>query len=463
MKALGFPLFIYLRKNDHLILRFREDQEVTESQLHFYLRNNLENFWCPNEYQIVWEQYLADHPEEYEHPDVPKESTQTAALPAQPDQPQIQEVDEGKQADAAPTDVLKAENPSADVTLSADDALKAPVSGETEAQATPQIDEPGVQDGDAKPDDSEKASDRGAQGKEDLKQETAAQAAPSDEARSEESATAIDVLTAEDVPDAEKQEVLKEVSERLVGDLSKVDSKEEVDAEEAIKKIREFSEDIVKVAAESHGEAWMGRLFEEVRQVKDLETPHSGSVSAFAVLLATGIGYTDQEVLAELSLGGMIHDVGISRIDPALMLKSAKDYTPEDRDAFRTHVKHGMELLKEQGVELGLSVRQIVEQHHERFDGSGYPNQLKGFELSELAQIVGIADCLDDLISGRFDGAKRSPQEALEFLEKLQKPGGMGLQFFNPELFESVSQLIRRARERAGTAAPSGSGDQKAS
>jgi putative two-component system response regulator len=124
---------------------------------------------------------------------------------------------------------------------------------------------------------------------------------------------------------------------------------------------------------------------------------HCERLAHHAVALGTALGLKATELEA-LHRGGYLHDVGKVGIPDAVLLKRG----PLTRDEFELMKKHpdiGDSLCAP--LQSLRSVRPIIRCHHERLDGSGYPQGLKGDEVPLLAQIVGIADVFDALTSHR--------------------------------------------------------------
>jgi len=143
---------------------------------------------------------------------------------------------------------------------------------------------------------------------------------------------------------------------------------------------------------------------------------HLFNVSVLSIILATRAGIQDPQQLSRIGLGGMLHDIGKTQIDPAILNCGGK-LTDRQMAELRRHPGYGYELLMDRR-DLHDEVRMIVHQHHERLDGSGYPVGLVGDEISTGAQICAIVDVYDAMTCCR---PYRQPL-ALEFvLEQLQK------------------------------------------
>ena len=140
---------------------------------------------------------------------------------------------------------------------------------------------------------------------------------------------------------------------------------------------------------------------------------HSVSV---CTLLVTFCRYMDMspEVIHEAGIGGMLHDIGKMRVPDHILNKPGKLTDPEF-DIMKSHVTLGLETLA-QTEGISTTVIQIAGEHHERFEGSGYPYQVKGKEISELGRMAAIVDVYDAITSNRIYHKGMEPPAALKKL-----------------------------------------------
>src|SRR5438034_8563368 len=137
---------------------------------------------------------------------------------------------------------------------------------------------------------------------------------------------------------------------------------------------------------------------------------HCQRLAKFAISLGRSLGLDDTD-LAALERGGFLHDIGKIAVPDAVLLKDGK-LDPQESRVMREHPIVGDALCA--GLRSLQAVRPIVRHHHERLDGSGYPDGLKNAEVPLLAQIVGIVDVLDALTSDRPYHTAVSPDAALD-------------------------------------------------
>ncbi len=105
----------------------------------------------------------------------------------------------------------------------------------------------------------------------------------------------------------------------------------------------------------------------------------------------------DEESLLHVALGGLLHDVGHVRI-PRNILRRRHNLFVEDEAVFKRHVELGLAVL-ESCPTIPPAVQRVVTEHHERQDGSGYPNRLEGNGIALVSEVVGFVDHFDSLVS----------------------------------------------------------------
>jgi putative two-component system response regulator len=131
---------------------------------------------------------------------------------------------------------------------------------------------------------------------------------------------------------------------------------------------------------------------------------------ATAVGRALGLGALD---LQTLHRGGFIHDIGMLAIPPAVVLR-AGPLEPDEFERVKSHTVVGDDLCR--GLRSLQAVRPIVRHHHERLDGTGYPDRLQGAQVPLLAQIIGVVDVYDAVTQQRPYQRTRSSSEGVQLL-----------------------------------------------
>ncbi|MFN7453855.1 MAG: HD-GYP domain-containing protein [Pseudobdellovibrionaceae bacterium] len=160
---------------------------------------------------------------------------------------------------------------------------------------------------------------------------------------------------------------------------------------------------------------------------------HPVNVASLAILLTFGIGYSNEKILSDMAMSALLHDIGLSRCPPKLvtLAHQVKRLTFEEREQLYSHPRVTLDILDERGIRLSHMARTIILQHHEEFNGYGYPEGFRGYNLNELAQVLRIADDLDGLIHEITPDAPSAKIKVAELLdnyhrEKVIEPSLLG-------------------------------------
>ncbi len=137
------------------------------------------------------------------------------------------------------------------------------------------------------------------------------------------------------------------------------------------------------------------------------------NVAILGTKVGIGLGYYGEE-LHRLALTGLVHDIGLFAVPNTLITKSGR-LTQEERALIEQHPEFGYRAIEQCGQGYHWLAR-LIRQVHERFNGQGYPNRLKGREINEMAQICGVVDVFDALVSERPYRRRLLPHEAVKEL-----------------------------------------------
>lgn len=207
-------------------------------------------------------------------------------------------------------------------------------------------------------------------------------------------------------------------------------------------------------ASINHMAASIGRLFNEQEEahVQMLQTlakaleakdrytaKHSGRVAAYAVKLGCHIKLPDEQLLL-LKQGALMHDLGKIGIADAILNKPDR-LTNEEYEIMKQHPELTATIMRP--LKRFKEFTEIAAWHHERWDGNGYPDGLKGEEIPLLARIVGIADTWDAMTGDRIYRKAIPIEKALDILEKEQHSGQ-----WDPQLVEAFVKMMREEAKR---------------
>lgn len=165
-----------------------------------------------------------------------------------------------------------------------------------------------------------------------------------------------------------------------------------------------------------------------IKNKDDYTFLHSVSVCTLMVAFCRGVGL-DAALTREAGMGGLLHDTGKMKVPDAILNKPGK-YTDAEFEIMKQHPMDGWLILKDiPGV--GDIPLDITRHHHERMDGSGYPDKLDGSQISTMSQMAAIVDVYDAITSDRCYHKGMAPTEALRKIFEWSKF------HFNPELVQA--------------------------
>jgi diguanylate cyclase (GGDEF)-like protein/putative nucleotidyltransferase with HDIG domain len=186
----------------------------------------------------------------------------------------------------------------------------------------------------------------------------------------------------------------------------------------------------------------VARRWGESIESKDCYTQgHCVRVADIAAAVASRVGL-DETALFWFRIGALLHDVG-KLVIPSEVLNKAGKLTADEWDLMRTHPSAGVEMLS--GIEFPWDVRPIVESHHERWDGRGYPHGLAGEQIPLNARILCVADVYDALTSERSYKRALTHDEAMELMRR-----DVG-HAFDPDVFAHFEEVLRDGPDALAT------------
>ena len=169
---------------------------------------------------------------------------------------------------------------------------------------------------------------------------------------------------------------------------------------------------------------------------------HCYRVGAMARELAKKMGL-DDELCQMIDLSARLHDVGKIRIPESILLKPGR-FTPEERSIMEKHCEFGWEIIGEGGLGQLFVAQEIAFNHHEKWDGSGYPRQIKGEMIPLSARITALSDVYDALTH------KRSYKDAWPIADALQHIGREAGKHFDPHLTAMFLELVPALQAQQG-------------
>lgn len=163
------------------------------------------------------------------------------------------------------------------------------------------------------------------------------------------------------------------------------------------------------------------------------EYSHAIHCSLLAAAFGRHMGFTE-DVLVNLATGGLLMDIGKTEVDAALLSKP-EALTADETGAVRKHVENSLRIIEEAGIH-HADVREMVLTHHERHDGSGYPDRLMRNQIPLFGRMAGLIDSYDAMTSTRVFRKALSAHRALQQLYR------HGDELFQREVIEQLMQCL---------------------
>lgn len=169
---------------------------------------------------------------------------------------------------------------------------------------------------------------------------------------------------------------------------------------------------------------------------------HSINVAMYSIVTYRAIKpKASREELLEAGLGGLLHDLGKTKI-PTHIINNPGNLSDEDFEQIKKHPDYGIELLDEHNccnikdLDFG-AIRRVVHEHHENYNGSGYPAKVKGEDIHLMARVTAIADFYDAITTKRSYHEVLSTEDALQVMQR-----SVGRKI-DPGIFEVFTQQIK--------------------
>jgi HD-GYP domain-containing protein (c-di-GMP phosphodiesterase class II) len=210
--------------------------------------------------------------------------------------------------------------------------------------------------------------------------------------------------------------------------------------------VDELSKVAILIADEVHGTPEMALHLADMMGADQYLVQHAIDVTALGTVLASRLfhqnGWVDHTGqrrrgdvdprLSKIALGLLLHDIGKLAI-PSTILSKKEALTEEDWVEIRKHPQNGVDML---GDNVSFLIKAVVKQHHERWDGSGYPDGIAGDDIHQFARIAAVADVYDAATSERVYRRAMKTHEGVTLIER-----GYGTEF-DPEVVEIFRRVV---------------------
>ena len=173
----------------------------------------------------------------------------------------------------------------------------------------------------------------------------------------------------------------------------------------------------------------------KIEEIRSFSTSqHTKRVAALSTIIAKEYGLSDEQIKL-IEVASPLHDIGKVGIADAVLNKPGK-LTPDEFNIIKSHSLFGYNILKNSKREILKTAAAIAYEHHERYDGTGYPQGLKGEDISIYARIVAIVDVFDVLLSKRVYKEPWSTEDAIAFFKEQRG------KHFEPKLVDILLENI---------------------
>jgi putative nucleotidyltransferase with HDIG domain len=210
--------------------------------------------------------------------------------------------------------------------------------------------------------------------------------------------------------------------------------------ENAIKNAKLFNHSTISFLARNPG---VSEMFSVLDTIAPNGVNHAMLVSLMASMIGIGHGWSKPATIERLALGGLLHDIGKTRLPADIMNKHYSAMTEAERTIYNGHAEIGSQMLL-QVKSVPEDVVLMVKEHHEFVDGTGVPNGLKELFISPLAKVISLADRVVEILEDSDPRLRKSPSVILDIIEN-NHPGQ-----FNKDAIAALRRVLPRANRIAG-------------
>lgn len=164
-------------------------------------------------------------------------------------------------------------------------------------------------------------------------------------------------------------------------------------------------------------------------------------IVAVAYHMAQNCNMKDEETIGDLVCAAYFSHLGLTQMDFYLSQKAQLEMYDEEKKTYRKHPGLSHHLIRKSGVDLTERCVRLINQHHERYDGSGYPENTKGGFIEPLALIIGASAHILEYYSGKITGAKTPLQVVVKNLRNKTLTPGLEIEF-GDTIYEALSFLL---------------------
>ena len=167
----------------------------------------------------------------------------------------------------------------------------------------------------------------------------------------------------------------------------------------------------------------------------------------FSYLIAKELNISDEKDLSDLICGAFLAHIGYTQLPQTVSKKPHLDYDLELKNAWKKHPGYALHLIQKSRCLITEQCLKIIEEHHERFDGLGFPKGLKDKHCHQLSLILGCSSHLFELMMGKIDGKKMTLSEAISLMTRKQKYAGLEFEY-GDTIIQSLNIILNRINSK---------------
>lgn len=236
------------------------------------------------------------------------------------------------------------------------------------------------------------------------------------------------LVVAKNIPDAAKIKFLSGLTTQALDAIKESDFASVVQIERVSNFVISLSETLKD----------FGQVIDLLAELPNNQSKHAMATCFISIMIAEEMKLNHQIALEKLSLGALLHNIGLRYIPDSILQKPKHLWTPEENAIYETHPTKGAEMLRDL-KDISNDILFIVSEHHENSSGTGYPRRLRDVKISPLGRIVALASCFSELLYSRLPDTKEfTADQAMEYIQEI-----LG-QPFNKQAFSALKNIINK-------------------
>ena len=202
-----------------------------------------------------------------------------------------------------------------------------------------------------------------------------------------------------------------------------------------------FLDSTNKIITEFIGKSTNQSLYERIQSLTSqtyTNYSHCANTSTYCTMFGL---LAELENLQDLSLGGLLHDIGLAELPTEISQKDAELLNWDEFKLYKNHPLFSVDVIKRKKIPVSQNVIEMIEQHHELPNGFGYPKQLKSGQINVYAKVLAMADHFDEITSLKMGAQALSPRQALMLIAGLI-PGIEAAPYFEKQIHGKIVEAL---------------------